>query len=79
MNVVLKIPIKCGKKTCASEPGVFCRFLGSKGINSWVCMLFPMLDEMKASFKEEVGSSTQLKENADGWIARCPECLTCGV
>lgn len=53
------ILIEHGEKTCASEPGKFCRFAGSKsfGTDPW-CTLF----------------NTRLRDK-DGWLQRAPECL----
>lgn len=32
---------KAGEKTCASKPGVFCKWLGTKNFGQeWTCMLF---------------------------------------
>ena len=60
----LKIKIVCGEETCASEPGVFCSFLGASHFGTRPgCRLFP---------GEE--SHTPLKEK-DGLVQRCPACL----
>lgn len=61
---VLKIEICCGEKTCAREPGRFCRFLGASHFGTRPeCLLFP-----------SEASHTPLKEK-DGWVQRCEACL----
>lgn len=49
-----------GEKTCASAPGIFCRFQGAMALGTKpVCMLFkytPLYDK-------------------DGWLQRCPQCI----
>ncbi len=57
------IAIDCGEKTCASEPGKFCRFVraGSFG-TEWHC----------AAYEKRL-DTTDGKET--GWLARLPECL----
>lgn len=58
-------PIDCGDTTCASKPGKFCRFYGSRNFGQVpVCTLFPA----------ERGWFTDLPEK-DGWVQRCPACL----
>lgn len=51
-----------GEKTCASAPGKFCRWQGTKNFGTTpVCMLF---------------DDARLWENVKGgWLMRCPECL----
>lgn len=67
----LTLTIDSGATTCASEPGKFCRFFGLKKFGSTpVCLLFPENPGMK-----DVGGTTYLKEK-DGWVQRCPACLT---
>lgn len=59
---VLKIEIDCGEKTCASEPGVLCRFLRARIDGSRpICYLFgvPLYDEDGSIL---------------GWLQRCDEC-----
>ena len=54
------IVIEHGKKTCAVEPGKFCRFMYTKRFGTEpVCHLF--------------GANLF---DVDGWVNRCPECLT---
>jgi len=66
----LRLYIVCGEKTCASEPGKFCRFVGVKNFGTvYVCLLFPELEAPGDT------SSTYLKENDEGWLARCTQCL----
>lgn len=61
---IIKIEIKCGENTCASAPGVFCRFLGTVRFGAVsVCRLFP----------DHTDSHTVLDE-VDGWVQRCDAC-----
>lgn len=61
----LRIPITCGEKTCASEPGKFCTFVGTNHFGTvWVCTLFP---------DGEATSTTLVEEG--GWLQRCEACL----
>lgn len=54
------IMIEHGEKTCASEPGKFCRFLGAKSFGTVpVCMLF----------------ENRLLNEKDGWVLRHKDCL----
>jgi len=67
----LKININCGETTCASEPGKFCQFLGSRRMGTIpVCMLFPT----KNPGRKDPGSLTDL-DQTDSWLQRCPACL----
>lgn len=63
----LNIKIECGDRTCASEPGKFCTFLGSKQFGTrFACCLFP----------DDRGDNTPLHEDVTGgWLQRCPRCL----
>ena len=61
----LSIAIECGKTTCASEPGKFCKFFGTMRFGTIpLCRLFP----------SEGDSCTELKD-VGGWIQRCDDCL----
>jgi hypothetical protein len=62
MKITLTIPIECGEKTCASEPGKFCQFLdmGRWGCNP-ACSIWGV-------------GLTELTEQT-GWLQRCPQCL----
>ena len=63
-KVKLEIIIECGEHTCASEPGKFCRFLGSMRFGTIpLCLLFPDRE-----------SSHTLLEEKDGWLQRCDAC-----
>jgi hypothetical protein len=65
MKANLNIEIECGGNTCASEPGKFCRFLGTTHFGTRpVCRLFPTPEDSHASLKEK-----------DGWVQRCKACL----
>jgi len=66
MKKTLHLSIECGEKTCASEPGVFCRFLHATHFGQQpVCGLFPSKD----------GSYTWLDDQEGGWVQRCADCL----
>lgn len=66
MQKVIKIEIECGERTCASEPGVWCKMIGTKIYGSrWVCTLF----------QDKDGRTFTELEDKDGWIQRCPACL----
>jgi len=61
-----KITIECGETTCASEPGKFCKFLGTKSYGTKsVCMFF----------RDEGDDEIILYDSPDGWVRRCPQCL----
>ena len=61
----LEIGIICGKKTCASEKGKFCKYFGDIHFGQTpVCRLFP----------NELDAYTELKDEK-GWTLRCKECL----
>ena len=71
MNRILQISIDCGETTCASEPGKFCAFVGSRRFGSIpVCMLFP---DPNSTYKTPGGTTNLMTLN--GWLQRCPECL----
>jgi len=66
MKTVLPIEIECGKTTCASEPGAFCRFVGSRAFGTQpLCTLFPDTEDHPYTRLCEI----------DGWLQRCPVCL----
>jgi hypothetical protein len=69
MKTKVTVEIECGITTCASEPGKFCRHLGTSNYGTiWWCLLFP----------GDGGSKTRLFEDRkDGWIQRCPACIVC--
>lgn len=49
-----------GVKTCASEPGKFCRWEGTMNFGTqYVCMLF----------------GDELLNYKDGWLQRCQPCV----
>ena len=59
MTKTLKIDIDCGDLTCASKPGKFCEWIGSRKFGQIArCMLFD-----------------QDLELIDGWTHRCEQCL----
>ena len=68
---ILSLEIKCGGKTCASEPGKFCRFLLTQRFGSEVvCQIF--------SEPQGNGLLTPLensKEDGLGWTLRHPDCI----
>ena len=68
MKRTLELTIDCGDTTCASEPGKFCRFFGTRRMGTeFVCRLFPTTED----------SFTPL-EDKDGWVQRCEACLEVG-
>lgn len=71
MERTLKISVDCGEKTCASEPGNFCRFMGSVKFGQVpVCTLFP--DVKKGETYTILGNT---KEDDTGWVLRCQSCM----
>jgi hypothetical protein len=59
------IEIECGETTCASEPGKFCRFVGTKCFGTeFRCLIF----------FDAAGNGQKLLEK-DGWLQRCAQCL----
>lgn len=69
MEIKLSFIIECGEKTCASSPGKFCKFFGSRRFGTIACcLLFP--DKEGLSF-------TELDTDNDGeWTLRCEDCLS---
>lgn len=58
--MISTIKFEHGAKTCASEPGVFCKWQGTMGFGMRnVCMLF---DQAFLLAK-------------DGWLQRCEQCI----
>ncbi len=65
MKRTLRVEIECGETTCASEPGKFCEFFGSRNFGSVpVCALFPAGDSTWTDLEEK-----------DGWTQRCSQCI----
>ncbi len=61
----VKIEINCGPMTCASVPGEFCAFVGTRSFGTkFICTLFP----------DDQNPYTPLTEK-DGWLQRCDDCL----
>ena len=59
MTFTIPVQIECGEKTCASSPGVFCKYFGYKGLGTKPhCLFF----------------NTHLYEE-QGWIQRAKPCL----
>jgi hypothetical protein len=55
----LVFKIQSGDKTCASQPGAFCQYVGTKRMGAiFGCTLFQVN-----------------LEDENGWLMRCPECL----
>lgn len=64
-NRTLHVNIKAGATTCASEPGEFCRFVGTRKMGTQhVCRLFPTDDDSYSPL-----------EDHSGWLQRLPECI----
>lgn len=58
--------LNCGETTCASSPGVFCQFSGSKNFGTVrLCTLFACAS----------GEPQSLYPDSEGCIARCQLCL----
>lgn len=62
-KVRITVHAECGEKTCAAEPGKFCRFVRNAQARPFgrmveVCNLY------EAVLRDE-----------DGWLMRCDECL----
>jgi hypothetical protein len=58
--------VGCGETTCARAKGKFCRYMGAYNFGQIpVCLIF----------RDTRGDYTHLNEDANGWLARCPECL----
>ena len=67
----IRITIECGEFTCASEPGKFCKFVGTRRMGAeYVCRLFPSEDDSYLRLQT-------LDNKPNGWLARCSECLKC--
>lgn len=69
---ILQLEINCGETTCASKPGVFCKYLTTSRFGQqFNCQLFSEVDDR--------GRLIELKEhqsgNLKGWIARHSNCL----
>jgi len=63
--VVHNVQFTSGAITCASEPGVFCRFVYTKNFGTkYICHLF---DDMPL-FEHETGPHKH-------WLARCIPCM----
>lgn len=59
-----------GEKTCASRPGKFCVYFGSRKFGQDpICMLFPNF-----SYSGQTEHYTHLEEK-DGWVQRCKACI----
>lgn len=66
MKVQIQFNIECGKNTCASEPGKFCQFTGSKSFGTIpFCTLFQEPLEVSADQYGGLGL---------GWTQRCKAC-----
>jgi len=67
----LCISISCGDKTCASTPGQFCKFFGSKYFGQIpLCMLFPSEDGSHTELQTDIDELS----NTKGWTLRCQKC-----
>ena len=63
----VSLDFEVGNITCATSPGKFCRFLRVSHLGTrHSCALF--LDKVERT-------STPLRENDQGWLERCPDCL----
>ena len=75
MKKELRFSIECGELTCASRPGNFCKYLGSKNFGArLVCSLFP--EEWRGSLDSSHTTLNELPSGPrKGWIGRCKACL----
>lgn len=65
MEATLKFEI--GERTCAVEPGKFCRFFRVARFGTVpTCLLFSGLNK---------GNGVKILAEKDGWVQRCQECL----
>ena len=63
----LQLQINCGEKTCASEPGKFCRFVRTRKFGTiHFCSLWHDTDDK--------GRPVPLEE-VDGWLLRRSACF----
>ncbi len=68
MELTASETIDCGKKTCASEPGKFCRFIGSRKFGQIaICTLFVA--------EGRKGMEFVMLDERDGWVIRCDQCI----
>lgn len=59
------VEFECGEKTCAVEPGKFCRFVVNSNFGrKFFCSAFFDSDR-----------SHQVLEDKNGWLMRCQQCL----
>jgi len=65
MKTTLTLKIECGPTTCASEPGAFCSFVGSREFGTQpLCTLFPDAEYPYSRLRD-----------IDGWLQRCRACM----
>lgn len=58
--MIYTIEVECGETTCASEPGKFCRFVGSKHFGTQpICMLY----------------NEPINDDLAGWLGRGEKCM----
>ena len=63
----VSIEYECGEKTCAVEPGKFCRFLGTRSFGTKsVCLLY----------RDPYDGGEVSLFYVDGWLQRCNQCLS---
>jgi len=68
MKLTASEAIECGEKTCASEPGKFCRFIGSRKFGQVaICTRF-LAEDRK-------GTDFVTLDEFDGWVMRCDQCV----
>jgi hypothetical protein len=69
MKFEIRLEIECGETTCASRPGEFCEWFGTRKLGQIpICTLFPTPGSSKHPLTRDL-------EEKDGWTQRCPECL----
>jgi len=67
MKQTIKFEIECGEKTCASEPGKFCRF--------FQVSRFGTIPSCKLFSEQGARGNWEPLEEKDGWLQRHPECI----
>ena len=69
MKIQIKLDIECGELTCASTPGMFCKYFYTQR--------FGTIDHCHLFSKMGVyGGLYEPLEVKDGWTLRHPDCLT---
>ena len=73
MKTTLTLKIECGPTTCASEPGAFCSFVGSREFGTQpLCTLFPDAEYPYSRLRDiSIGAKVRVRiPLASEWIPR---------